>query len=488
MAATSASLRPTRLVFDETDAQVLSEHRLLITLTPTVSSLDRSEFIGLSAAVLEKLYEGYEDILEGVLKLPQIHDHDQFVVLFHKDEGSLSRRISLGQGTIDLDFEDKKGNYLRICKTLAQLKVEQIDLYKSSHAKYRELCVKGEPTDPSMQWSPNMKFIRTSTPGPKPTPLNPNPNPSPFPSIDCLIQEIGKQSSLSRHYLLHCNWKQTREGSYPQIPQVIQIVQLPTSGCCGSTPQDKPPNGNAPYNNPPNLPESNDSILDPDKLGETIAKANENLVQILASHGLLRTQTPKISQFSGDELKGDVSFEHWEYEIETLRKAYTQNAIKEAITKSLKGSTAESLRSLGPLATVEQILQSMKGKYGIAASYDSLMRDFYALVQEESEKVPQFATKIEIKLASIKWRFPNSFLSIAEFTVLRDMLFFGLKKIRDSIRFRFSDPTISCSELLRLAREAEVEKGGSDSGSKRKSFITHRTKSKVYSAVVLVSN
>ena len=74
----------------------------------------------------------------------------------------------------------------------------------------------------------------------------------------------------------------------------------------------------------------------PDKLGETIAKANENLVETLASHGLLRTQTPKISQFSGDELKGDVSFEHWEYEIETLRKAYTESAIKEVIIKSLK--------------------------------------------------------------------------------------------------------------------------------------------------------
>ena len=70
----------------------------------------------------------------------------------------------------------------------------------------------------------------------------------------------------------------------------------------------------------------------------------------------------------------------------------------------------------------------MKGKYGIAASYDSLMRDFYVLVQEDSQKAPQFATKIEIKLTSIKWRFPNRFLGNAEFTVLRDRLFFGLKK------------------------------------------------------------
>ena len=60
-----------------------------------------------------------------------------------------------------------------------------------------------------------------------------------------------------------------------------------------------------------------------------------------------------------------------------------ESAIKEAITKSLKGSAAEFLRLLGPLATVEQVLQSMKGKYGIAASCDSLMREFYALVMEE---------------------------------------------------------------------------------------------------------
>ena len=162
--------------------------------------------------------------------------------------------------------------------------------------------------------------------------------------------------SVSKYYLLHCSWKQTREGSYPQIPQVIKIVPTPTSGVSGSSPQDKPPNGNPPKNNPPNLPKSNDSILDPDKLGETIAKANENLVETLASLELLRTQNPRISQFSGDELKSDVSFEHWEYEIETLTKAYTESATMEAITKPLKVSAAESLRSLGPLATVEQIL------------------------------------------------------------------------------------------------------------------------------------
>ena len=354
---------------------------------------------------------------------------------------------------MDVAFEGKEGNYLRTCKTLAELKVEQIDLYKVLMQNIESCVFKGEPKHPNMQWSPNMKFIRASTPDTKPTllKLSSNPNPSLSPTMDSLIPEIGKQSSESLPVLLAALYLEANKiGFIPKLPKNPNN-QTPTSSGSGSTLQDKLSNGNPPNNNPPNLPKSNDSILDQVELGETLAKANENLVETLANHGLLRTQTPKIRQFSGDELKGDVSVEHWEYEIETLRKAYTYSTIKEAITKSLKGSAAESFRSLGPLAAIEQILQSMKGKYGIAASYDSLTRDFYALVQEESEKVPQFATKIEIKLASIKWRLPNRFLGNAEFTVLRDRLFFGLKKqIKDSIRFRFSDPTYHVLNSLGL--------------------------------------
>ena len=230
----------------------------------------------------------------------------------------MSRRISLGQGTIDLEFEGKKGNYLRTCKTLAGLKVEQIDLYKVLMQNIESCVLKGETKDPNMQSSPNVKFIRTSTPDPKPTLLKPtsNPNPSPLPSMDNLIQEIVKQSSESLQALLaalQLEGKQER-GIPPNLPPPSNPNSpTPTRSGSGSTLQDKPPNGNPPNNNPPNLPKSNDSKLDPDKLGETIAKANENLVESLASHGLVRTQTPKISQFSGNELKGDVLFEHWEY-------------------------------------------------------------------------------------------------------------------------------------------------------------------------------
>ena len=127
-----------------------------------------------------------------------------------------------------------------------------------------------------MQWSPSMKFIRTSIPDPKPTPLKPNPYPSPSPSMDSLILEIGKQSSESLQVLLAALQLEANKRGLIS-PNPPSNPNSPTSGGSGSTPQDKPPNGNPPNNNPSNLPKSNDSILDPDKLGETIARLNENL-------------------------------------------------------------------------------------------------------------------------------------------------------------------------------------------------------------------
>ena len=96
------------------------------------------------------------------------------------------------------------------------------------------------------------------------------------------------------------------------------------------------------------------------------------------------------------KLKEDVSFEHWEYEIGTLRKVYTESAMKEAITKSLTGSAAESLRSLGPLPTTEQILESMKRKYGITASDDSLIRDFMPYYRKNQKKFLGLLPKLKL--------------------------------------------------------------------------------------------
>ena len=74
--ATTGTVRPTRVTSSESDIDELKAHCLFLTLTPTVTSLDRSEFIGLTAEVVEKLFERFPDNLEGVLKTPTVLEHD----------------------------------------------------------------------------------------------------------------------------------------------------------------------------------------------------------------------------------------------------------------------------------------------------------------------------------------------------------------------------------------------------------------------------
>ena len=92
--------------------------------------------------------------------------------------------------------------------------------------------------------------------------------------MDSLIQEIGKQSSESLQVLLAAlQLEANKRGFIPPNPPSNLNSPTPTSGGSISTPQDKPPNGNPPNNNPCNLPKSNDSILDPDKLGENYSQS-----------------------------------------------------------------------------------------------------------------------------------------------------------------------------------------------------------------------
>ena len=447
--------KPTRTSpLTDTDIENLNRHCLFITFTP-----DNVEDIGLDCGIVKDLYASVhlDDKLEGILKLPQQDEIDEFLAVFTPGDVLLSaERLKTPVGRRDLTFPDgSSARYKGTSKQLAEIKATEKELYKVLLQNLESCLVRGTPKDVSMVWFPNPMFVKTSTP------YKPD-------KAEGLVQKLVAQvadaptETLQQLLTALCVEAEKRGAPIPSLP-------VPS----GPKPDSPKPSKDV-------------TVLDPNVLGETIAKANESLIETLAHHGLLRSQTPKISQFSGDSLKGDVSFEQWEYEVEILKATHTESAIREAITKSLKGSAAEALRALGPLATLEQILVSFRGKYGIAASYDTLMSDLYTFTQQDEETVPQFATKIETKLSSIKWKFPGNVTVDVESRILRDRLFFGIKKdIRDSIRYRFSDPSVTYSDLLRYARESEVEnqtlKSSCDSNKEKKE------KSKVKSSSVTTS-
>ena len=78
----------------------------------------------------------------------------------------------------------------------------------------------------------------------------------------------------------------------------------------------------------------------------------------------------------------------------------TEGSVREAMIQCLKGATLEGVRNLGDEASVEDILESLTGTFQGAAPFDTLLKNFFQLQQEDSEKVAQYSIKLESKLAS----------------------------------------------------------------------------------------
>ena len=210
---------------------------------------------------------------------------------------------------------------------------------------------------------------------------------------------------------------------------------------------------------PQPIPPRNTSF-DVEELGKTLAKANKDFVAALATQGMIKTSPLKLHPFSGSHLKEDVSFEQWSYEVRLAIKTHTELSVREAMIQCLKGATLEGVRNLGDEASVEDILEYLMGTFQGAAPFDTLLKNFFQLQQEDSEKVAQYSIKLESKLASVKWQYPHALSSETELQYKRDRLFYGLhKNIRDSIRSSYKNPQITYAELLRAAREIGEELG-----------------------------
>ena len=67
------------------------------------------------------------------------------------------------------------------------------------------------------------------------------------------------------------------------------------------------------------------------------------VLQTLLKEGALRTNIPKLSAFSEEMAKGEVSFEQLSYELEMCCKFFSDSALREGIQCSLRGAAAEAV-------------------------------------------------------------------------------------------------------------------------------------------------
>ena len=197
-----------------------------------------------------------------------------------------------------------------------------------------------------------------------------------------------------------------------------------------------------------------------------------SVLQTLFKEGALRTNVPKLSAFSGEAAKGEVSFDQWSYELQTLRKSYSDLALREGIQHSLRGAAADVVHNMGPDVPLDMILKKFTIIYGNVKSFDLLMRDFYRADQGEDETIPSYATRIEGLLSQIRDRFPDQLPLQEEQRLLKDRLFHGSRKsIRDSLKYCFADASIDYMHFLEECRKSEEEGKAGQAGAPAKAKV-----------------
>ena len=113
---------------------------------------------------------------------------------------------------------------------------------------------------------------------------------------------------------------------------------------------------------------------------------------------------------------------------------------------------------MGPTASVGHILWKLLVIFGMVASFDVLMQNFYKVMQGNNEKVPSFAMRLEGTLNEIRLQCPGRMMDLEVQQHLKDCLFHGVwKHICHSVRYLHSTPGTSYSQLMVTDCKAESE-------------------------------
>ena len=102
-------------------------------------------------------------------------------------------------------------------------------------------------------------------------------------------------------------------------------------------------------------------------------------------------QLPRLPLFHGEHHKGENSYQHWKYEVNSLLqdRIYPEPFIMQAIRRSLRGEAADVLRHVGPKASIASILEKMDLVFGNILPSNLIFERFCTAEQKASESVAE---------------------------------------------------------------------------------------------------
>ncbi len=208
-------------------------------------------------------------------------------------------------------------------------------------------------------------------------------------------------------------------------------------------------------------------------------KADRPAKEMMVTQSQLR-----ISNFSGETSKTDVAYEVWRFEVDCLvmDNTYSKSQIMQAARRSLKGEASGIAVRLGATATLDELLARLEGAYGTVDMGETLMSQFYAAQQQETESVTAWSCRLEDILMKANQYGKTETEDTRE--MLRSKFWRGLRsQLKETSRFKFDAE--KDYEKLRLqirAIERELQAASSEQ-QKEPSQQRQPAKGQVKSAV-----
>ena len=100
------------------------------------------------------------------------------------------------------------------------------------------------------------------------------------------------------------------------------------------------------------------------------------------------------------------------------------------------------------------MIDQLENRFSAKETTDILLQEFYQMMMSPKEKVHEVGGKLEYKFRLLQERCLGRY-NMAQ---LKDRLFHGMTdKLRDSVRYLFTDPTVDFNQLLKAAMTCELE-------------------------------
>ena len=174
------------------------------------------------------------------------------------------------------------------------------------------------------------------------------------------------------------------------------------------------------------------------------------------NHPRKNMKNPDLPTFSGEipTPKGEVEYDNFIFQLQMLRSSYTDDAIGNAIVASVRMHAKIAIRAIGYGSSLDAMIRQLENRFGLGETVDILGQQFHQLMQQPKERVGEFGGNLEYKFRLLQEKCPGRFIE----DQLRDRLFHGMSdKLRDSVRFLYSQPGCDFNTLLKAAMTCENE-------------------------------